>query len=88
MDSESVKVVWKLLAFLFGMETFGGGWTEDQEEFSSHWVAAASAHLSGCFRLLEIPWEIVPFYGTASMRASTLKNEKIAKDGDSSSWLP
>lgn len=23
------------------METFGGGWTEDREEFSSHWVAAA-----------------------------------------------
>lgn len=47
-----------------------------------------SVHLSGCFHLLEIPWEIVPFYGTAFMQASTLKNGKIAKDGDSSSWLP
>lgn len=41
MDCESVKVVWKHLAFLFGMETFGGAWTKDREEFSSHWVAAA-----------------------------------------------
>lgn len=41
MDRESVKVVWRRLAFLFGTETFGRGWTEDREEFSSHWVAAA-----------------------------------------------
>lgn len=41
MDHESVKVVWKQLAFLFDTETFGRGWTKDREEFSSHWVTAA-----------------------------------------------